>query len=423
MKHRFAKIIAWLFVTVLASCSETLDNSVRILEAISITGKDFQPEGVTRSSVNITENGVSFAWGKDDIVGIFPNKGDQVSFAMEQGAGTQTATFSGGGWALKSSATYAAYYPHDYANRDMTQIPVSYLGQTQNGNASTAHLGAYDYMAASVSTPSHGAVAFDMQHLGCLVQLKMDLRQPTTIDEVCLKCGDGDNGEFVTEGYIDLTSSTPHIVAQSAAQKSNNMRIEIDNCRVAANEAAIVNFMIAPTNLLGKGIEVIVANADGIQQSFLVGGKNFVAGKAYAYSIIEESNITQYMYIGYMDADVLREYGVLDNGFTEIFKSINKDAVDAAVNKGTLSKEVVAMKGKTAFKNAPDDTVTMILIPTSSSLKATKDNGIGGQIEFDHPQLNTNGETIIDLGGVPYKVYGEYQSIAIINRSKNYYIN
>ena len=89
-----------------------------LLQELSITGKDFKFDGETRSSVNIGESGASFTWDEDDVIGIFPDKGDQVSFAMDEGAGTQTATFSGGGWALKSSSTYAAYYPHVYENRD-----------------------------------------------------------------------------------------------------------------------------------------------------------------------------------------------------------------------------------------------------------------------------------------------------------------
>lgn len=140
-----------------------------LLQELSITGKDFQFEDATRSSVTIGESGASFTWDEDDVIGIFPDKGDQVSFAMAEGAGTQTATFSGGGWALKSSSKYAAYYPHVYENRDLTAIPVSYVGQTQNGNGNTDHIGAFDFMAAGVSTPEKGAVAFDMQHLGALV--------------------------------------------------------------------------------------------------------------------------------------------------------------------------------------------------------------------------------------------------------------
>ena len=131
MKKSISKALALLTIFTVACTENTLvenspiENNSDIITEISITGKDFQFEGDTRSSVSVSESGVSFLWDEDDVIGIFPDKGDQVSFAMEQGAGTQTATFTGGGWALKSSAKYAAYYPHAYENRDMTAIPVS----------------------------------------------------------------------------------------------------------------------------------------------------------------------------------------------------------------------------------------------------------------------------------------------------------
>ena len=173
-----------------------------LLQELSITGKDFQFEDATRSSVTIGESGASFTWDEDDVIGIFPDKGDQVSFAMDEGAGAQTATFSGGGWALKSSSKYAAYYPHVYENRDLTKIPVSYVGQTQNGNANTDHIGAYDFMAASVSTPENGAVAFDMQHLGALVQLTITVPEPSKLIRTTLHC---EENVFTESGTIDLS--------------------------------------------------------------------------------------------------------------------------------------------------------------------------------------------------------------------------
>jgi hypothetical protein len=208
----FGKLACLFVFSALVACSEdaiveNIDGN-GILQRVSITGKDFQFDDATRSSVSITENGASFLWDEDDVIGIFPNEGDQVSFAMSQGAGTQTATFSGGGWALKSSATYAAYYPHVYENRDMTKIPVSYVGQTQNGNNNTDHIGAYDFMAASVATPSNGAVAFDMQHLGCLVQLKIDLLEEAGIGNVSIKYGSSYNYGYTAPGDICPTGWT-----------------------------------------------------------------------------------------------------------------------------------------------------------------------------------------------------------------------
>ena len=299
MKQFFTKAAALLFLFAVAACSEdalveNVSGSGTTVKEISITGKDFDFESATRSSVSITESGADFIWSENDTVGIFPNTGSQAEFAMSQGAGTHTATFTGGGWALKSSATYVAYYPYNFYNRDLKNIPVSYEGQTQNGNASTTHIGAYDFMAASVSTPENGAVSFDMQHLGCLVQLTVDLDEAATINEVSIKYGEENSGEFITKGYIDLSSQTPAIQASSQEDKSNVINVALENLTVTAEEAATVYFMMAPINLEGKTIDVTVAMDGGDTKTYQTAGKNYIAGKAYAISVTDNAEKPAY---------------------------------------------------------------------------------------------------------------------------------
>lgn len=256
-----------------------------LLQELSITGKDFQFENATRSSVTIGENGASFTWDEDDVIGIFPDKGDQVSFAMDEGAGTQTATFSGGGWALKSSSKYAAYYPHVYENRDLTKIPVSYVGQTQNGNANTDHIGTYDFMAAGVSTPENGAVAFDMQHLGALVQLTVTVPEPSTLTKVVLTS----TTEFTQTGTIDLTSDKPSITAKTQSKK---LEITLkDVTTTEKNETVIVYFMIAPINLSDCALTTTIYFEDGSYHIADLEGKNFSAGMAYRLSVNIEKTL------------------------------------------------------------------------------------------------------------------------------------
>ena len=281
MKKSISKALALLTIFTVACTENTLvenypvvNNSDTITD-ISITGKDFQFDGDTRSSVAISESGASFIWDEDDVIGIFPDKGDQVSFAMEQGAGTQTATFTGGGWALKSSATYAAYYPHVYENRDLTKIPVSYVGQTQNGNANTDHIGAYDFMAASVTTPSNGAVAFDMQHLGALVQLTVNVAEPSKLIRVTLDADD----DFVQTGTIDLAAETPAINAKSS---SKSLRIGLSNIVTTKPfEEVTIYFMMAPIDLTNKKLKAVIEKDNYYYQEIELTGKKFEAGKAY----------------------------------------------------------------------------------------------------------------------------------------------
>lgn len=286
----FGKLACLFVFSALVACSEdaiveNIDGN-GILQRVSITGKDFQFDDATRSSVSITENGASFLWDEDDVIGIFPNEGDQVSFAMSQGAGTQTATFSGGGWALKSSATYAAYYPHVYENRDMTKIPVSYVGQTQNGNNNTDHIGAYDFMAASVATPSNGAVAFDMQHLGCLVQIKIIVPEAgTTLNNITLYTEN--KASFMYDGYIDLSCDSPSITSKGL---TSAFSLKLDNITTSKDSETVVTYMmIAPVDL-SKTEFVIDVNYDTQASSnkhyyHLATSKKMIAGKAYSFSI------------------------------------------------------------------------------------------------------------------------------------------
>lgn len=282
MKKLFTRAAVLLSLFTVAACSEdaiveNMPSSIKseFVQEVSITGSDFQFDGDTRSSVVIKESGASFLWNANDTVGIFPNKGGQVEFAMSEGAGTQTATFSGGGWALKSSATYAAYYPYNFYNRNLAKIPVSYVGQTQNGNNNTDHIGTYDFMAASVSTPSNGNVAFDMQHLGCLVQFVVTIPESSTLKKLVLNCP----SKFTKTGTIDLTAKTPAIVAK---ELSDAIEIALtDVATTKSNEKVIIYFMTAPVDLSDNKLTATIHFADGTVREAEIVGKNLQAGKAY----------------------------------------------------------------------------------------------------------------------------------------------
>ena len=256
------------------------------VECVRATIKDFEfdKSDFTRTSITIKEDGPHYAWATTDTIGIFPSEGRQVEFSMASGAGSTSAIFTGGGWGLKSTSTYSAYYPLiGKYYLDKTKIPVDYTGQIQNGNSSTAHLGTYDYLAAPASKVNNGTVSFNFGRLGCLVQLKIDLVERTTISNVSVKCGN--DALFVDKGFIDLTSETPQIMTTKSEDKSNVINIKTNNLRVATNETATIYFMMAPVNLEGNDLEVVVMEDNGFTRTFHVTGKNFIAGKAYSYSM------------------------------------------------------------------------------------------------------------------------------------------
>ena len=249
-------------------------------EKITFTATDFKYLGVTRTTLEDTEEAVRFTWADNDTVGIFPNDGAQVYFPMVSGAGTKTATFTGGGWALKPSSTYAAYYPFiSNYHLDQKALRVSYSGQCQVGNASTAHLGHYDYMGAVASTPSEGSVNFDFKHLGSLVRIDITMPYTCNLRSLTLVAPEK---KFVIEGTIDLTS--PQICI---TPKTTSTDLQVSLKEVAVDEeslTATVYFMMAPTDLSGKTLTARVVDASGVTFEQTFAGKNFEPGVAYRLS-------------------------------------------------------------------------------------------------------------------------------------------
>lgn len=250
------------------------------LKQIVMTASDLEPEDGSRTNFKITSAGAEFSWAANDTVGIFPNEGAQAYFPMTSGAGTKNANFTGGGWALKDASTYAAYYPFiGNFYLDKNAIPVDYTGQVQTDDASTAHLGAYDYMAAAPSTPKNGNVSFAFKHLGALVQLKLTVPQVTTLSSVVLTT---ENESFTTKGKIDLMKTELAIVP---VEKSKSFTVNLKNVSTkAVNQVATIYFMLAPTDLNGKTIKALVQDNKGNSQEVELLGKKFEAGKAYALS-------------------------------------------------------------------------------------------------------------------------------------------
>ena len=274
------------FVSCTNDISEVHSNE---LKQIVMTASDFETENGSRTNFQITNAGAEFSWAANDTVGIFPNTGAQAYFPMTSGAGTKSAKFDGGGWALKNASTYGSYYPFIadfYLNKHA--IPVDYTGQAQTGDASTAHLGAYDFMAAAAASPKNGNVTFAFKHLGALIQLKLTLPQATTLKSVTLTAADD---VFSVKGKVDIMASTLCIEPVTSA---NELTLTLkDVATTEANQVVTLYMMIPPTDMSGKALKAVLRSDKGNMEVDLA-SKNFKAGSAYALSGTIESTSTGY---------------------------------------------------------------------------------------------------------------------------------
>ena len=135
-----------------------------------------------------------------------------------------------------------------------------------------------------------------------------------------------------------------------------------------------------------------------------------------------EDTETLMMYRGYLNADLINEFELGASGASKIYENVTTDVLNRGIEMGIITKEPLKEKGKTLLPDTPKSTILIFAIPHSSSMNVYKDDGIGNSVTFNQDQLHVNGETVVMIGNEAYRLYGEYQSIDIINGSKSYYI-
>ncbi len=262
------KQITYLFFSLslsLSACSDyELENEVQnpkdgfvhIVEFISpVLEEDF---GDTRG-LTYTGSGVPFTWVENDVVGIFPDRGDQISFSMADGVGTTSAILDGGAWALKSDAQYGAYYPFDKKNffTDRSNIILDYTGQCETGIASADHLASYDFQAANFASASNGKLMFDLKRLGCVLILRLTVPQAGTYTDLYLSA---DHDVFTEKAKLSLGESYQFV----PIEKTNVLHLSLkDVTTTTNNQVADFLIMLAPVDLTGDTFTATLKGANG----------------------------------------------------------------------------------------------------------------------------------------------------------------
>lgn len=140
----------------------------------------------------------------------------------------------------------------------------------------------------------------------------------------------------------------------------------------------------------------------------------------YTFYVIPDSKEEKVskMYIGKLEfplctsgntpePDVYILYGnILDN--ITSFSQITLEMLESSTN------HIIKMKPqslpKTSLGILEAGSKVIVLIPNGYNYVATKDNGIGGKVQFDESIMGANGQSIV-LGNQTYKMYGEFMTI------------
>lgn len=265
----------------------------------------FVDESNTRTSYNPATYAVT--WASGDVIGIFPYEGDQEPFAIPSSqVGQVNASFDGGYWALKDGKTYNAYYPFDrknYESSDMkTQIPVTYLGQSQNGL--TPNIGRYDYTYSDWKTSSAGqSVNFSFHHIGSILQLTLPL--PTTANYTSLVLS-VDSDVIPTKGTYNLKATSPAFIPD-ATSYSSSIELKLENIYGESSLKPTFYMMMPVVDLTSKNITATLYTEDGSFCSYSVPSRNFTKGSLRILtgtpisSNIEGTSYEWYAENGYVD--------------------------------------------------------------------------------------------------------------------------
>lgn len=197
-------------------------------------------------------------WVTGDSIGIYPNAGgDQLSFRINEG-GSKTCTFDGGGWAM-TSASYTAYSPfkRSYYYRQKDALPISMLGQTQDGNDNAGHLGAYDIQIATGEKPETGSLIFSFSRKVALVRIEITAPKVATWTSVSLES----DALFTTDAIMNLDLQTPSVTPITT---SNSVTLNLKNVSTTRNNLSIIAYMmLLPVDLTGKSLSVKLTDNEG----------------------------------------------------------------------------------------------------------------------------------------------------------------
>lgn len=255
------------FFSISACVDETYPNQditgeVQTVTVIGPETIEFEPiTGNPPTKGTSVDNGtaLNFNWVVGDTLGIFPNKGNQVEFPISSSEGS-SASFDGGGWALRNESSYAAYYPFSVWNyhRDNEKIMLDYSGQVQDGNGSFSHLSAYDFLASVQTTPLNGSVTFNMERQGSILYIDIVVPEPETITSLTVSC---DEAIFVEKAYLDISGSSPVVTPVETVE---TLTLSFTNTvTTTANETVRAYMAVQPLDFSDKVVTATLVTESG----------------------------------------------------------------------------------------------------------------------------------------------------------------
>lgn len=242
----------------LCSCVQNKDNMEVVDDVVRSVKVSISPlEEEINSRMEYTADNKRL-WELNDTIGIFPSKGGQVEFPiLPKNVGTSLANFDGGGWGLKSSYTYSAYYPYNFYNRDGKKIPFSYIGQVQDGSGTRGHLSNYLLGIAEPSTASNSGLIFNLSHMGAVFILNLTLPEDKIYTSLYIYA---DSEVIPVKKTFNLLEIG---VPEDVTLNRNHLKIDLKNITTEASTEVVVYVAFPSVAQETKMLKAVVTDSQG----------------------------------------------------------------------------------------------------------------------------------------------------------------
>ena len=323
MKHTMTK---WLSAIALISCVACSKVEIDTEKAVNTNEKGVfgyltpfvDEDAGTRGNV-LPDESWKYVWEVGDKINIWSDEGTTLFYSVSETSGDR-ATFTGGGFTLDEGATYYSFHPR-ILSEEYQALPISFMGQTQNGNNNGKHLADYTYSYTS-AVCTNGNTSFQYHNLVMYVRLVVTLpKSGMTISKLTLTA---DKPVFAQNGTVNVPTG-----AFTAGTMSDNITLTLNNATVSDNvlKAFIASNPWAET----ANYVVTVEDSEGkIYTSEPIEKPAYIAGKVAKIAVTVESVERNYELVTSMPSDPAGKYIlVFPNGTTYRAFSFSKTMENA----------------------------------------------------------------------------------------------
>lgn len=284
-KHIGAACLALLAIT--AGCSPSLENDTA-RKGVSATVTPFliTYAGEVKTTLVNSDNAIYFQWAKDDEIGVVPTDGAtyQTNYTVDE-MEPDRAWFDGGAWNLKDGYSYLAYYPcpHDRTVTSASTVPLSVVGQVQSANASTAHLGNFDFLYAQPQRYDNGRLSFNFEHIGSLLRIRLTTATAGTFSSMAISTT---GGYFVSQAGLSLPDGSI-----SEERTTSSISLSLGNIYVAKGGVLELWMAVLPSEgITGKDFKISFTRTSGSKLNFTGTGFSISSGRILSLNMSEPSD-------------------------------------------------------------------------------------------------------------------------------------